>query len=163
MPRGHVSTPTYVVIHPWDMPYVDLLYALEQHLAGLPPASTFLWLSALGTSHHLPRATNPAQVLLNLAAASATGTLPSLEERQAALAAAHATAVRQQRDGVLAATRAAMAAARCGALVVVGRDVRPWRRAWCLVEAAEVLQLHGPEALNLVTADKVRGANHRRA
>ena len=48
MPRGHTGPPTWVVVHPWDMPAAELVAALEEFAAGLPPASTYFWIGAAG-------------------------------------------------------------------------------------------------------------------
>ncbi|GLI59198.1 hypothetical protein VaNZ11_001033, partial [Volvox africanus] len=200
VPRNHVSAPTWVVIHPWDLPLADLVAVLEEFTMGLPPASTYFWLRALAVSQHLMGANAALQPLeeiegelapaggppgetpagaeapvaapatalgdegqsrpvnegggdvRGMASAPSFGTM--LRKRQTAVAARHKVAIRIARLEALAATRGAVAAARCGALLLVGRDVRPLRRGWCLVEAAEALRAKGPEAITVLPVDK---------
>ncbi|GFR45582.1 hypothetical protein Agub_g6976 [Astrephomene gubernaculifera] len=261
VPREHTSTPTWVVAHPWDMPFADLVASLDAFASGLPPAHTFFWLDAFAVSQHndvavqqpgsaavqtpglTPRSPDPAaaagampvpqsplqvqqqqlaqqqQAMSSMlprhlsttgaadvsspsadaasegptAAAAGTGTgadattagsgggggdgssstggprllsarslgrallaqqQQQLERQEQAVAAARAGVARGVRREALAATLAAVRAARCGVLLVLGREARPLQRGWCVAEVVEALRAHGPEAVTLVPADK---------
>ncbi|KAG2440302.1 hypothetical protein HXX76_004413 [Chlamydomonas incerta] len=185
VPRGHTGPPTWVVVHPWDMPAAELVAALEEFAAGLPPASTYFWIDALAVSQHLLRpGTGPNMAATAQAVAAATAAAaaahrhaaeaeaavapsdqppalqrePSFSSRmrmqQQAQAAVQELAVEAARREVLRETRSAMAAARCGVLLVVGREARPLRRGWCLLQLAETLRTRGPEAITLLPLEK---------
>jgi hypothetical protein len=55
----------------------------------------------------------------------------------------------------LQAVQRAAREAKCGVLLVLGRDVRPLRDGWCLAQLAASLSASGPEALHLLPMDPV--------